>query len=111
VSISLYFFGGESLSDFQTKLLPLESLFMLGLSAPLILILGALTILNQSCGRDDLYLVSILRIAFPLICIFFFGKNISAWSFTVSYICIAVLALLLGVAIHRRSHFRIFHEN
>jgi hypothetical protein len=111
ISILLYFFGSNSFIDFQTKFLQFGPLFTLGLSAPLILILSGMTMLNQSLGRDDLYIVSILRIITPLICLFFFGETISEWTFAISYVCIAALAVVLGVGVHRRSHFRIFYEN
>lgn len=111
VCILLYFFGNNNFVNFQTKFLELGPLFVLGLSAPLILILSSMTILNQSLGRDDLYIVSILRISAPLICIYIFRDSISEWSFAISYGCIAVVAILFSVAIHRRSHYRIFNEN
>ena len=111
VCILLYFFGNNDFINFQTKFLQFWPLFLMGLCAPLIFIYNAITILNQSLGRDDLYVVSILRITTPLICIFIFREKISEWSFAISYGCIAIASILLGITIYRRSHFRIFYEN
>jgi hypothetical protein len=111
VCLAIYFMGEHTAISLNAKFLSFGPLIIIGLSSPFILTLGGMTMLNQSLGRDDLYIISILKIVVPIIFILIFWDKINEWSFAVCYACIAITALLLGVMIHRRSHYRIFYEN
>jgi hypothetical protein len=76
------------------------------LCAPLVLSFSVLTLLNQSLGRDDLYLVSVFKIVAPLSVLAIFGNDISAWSFTLSFASIILMSVLAGLKIHSRSLVR-----
>lgn len=89
--------------EITSRLLPTGPLIVILVLAPLVLCLGALTLLNQSLGRDDLYIVSVFRICAPLIVISILGGDFSAWSFTLSFTAIVLLSVLVGLKIHSRS--------
>lgn len=109
--LAIYFIGEHTAISLNAKFLSFGPLMIIGLSSPFILILSGMTILNQSLGRDDLYIISIIKILVSIIFILIFWDKITEWSFAVCYACIAITVLLLGVMIHRRSHYRIFYEN
>ncbi len=90
-------------AEIRSRLLPTGPLIVILLLAPLVLCLGALTLLNQSLGRDDLYIVSVFRICAPLVVISMLGGDFSAWSFTLSFTAIVLLSVLVGLKIHSRS--------
>jgi Na+/melibiose symporter-like transporter len=89
--------------EIKSRLLPAGPLVVILVLAPLLLCLGALTLLNQSLGRDDLYIVSIFRIFAPLVVMSIWGGSISAWSFTLSFTAIVLFSVLVGFKIHSRS--------
>lgn len=89
--------------EIKQRLLPTGPLIMVMLCAPLVLCLSVLTLLNQSLGRDDLYLVSIFKIVAPLSVLVIIGNDISAWSFTLSFVSIILMSVLAGLKIHSRS--------
>ena len=92
--------------EIKLRLLPMGPLIMLTLCAPLVLSLGVLTLFNQSLGRDDLYLISVFKIAAPLSILAILENDISAWSFTLSFAGIILISLLVGLKIHNRSLMR-----
>lgn len=103
-----YLLSSIYLPQIQSKLLTPGPLFLIAASAPLVLCLAGTTIFNQSLGRDDLYVVSLFRIAAPITVVMLFGPHLGEWSFAFSYTAIALLSLLMGFGIHRRSHSRTF---
>lgn len=102
-----YFLSKLFMPGLQSKMLPSGPLIFIVASAPLVLCLAATTIFNQSLGRDDLYVVSLFRIAAPIALLMFIGRDLGAWSFSLSFTCIVLLSTLMGLAIHRRSLTRI----
>lgn len=102
-----YFLSRLFMPVLQSRVLPSGPLFFIVVSAPLVLCLAATTIFNQSLGRDDLYVVSLFRIAAPISLLMFIGHDLGAWSFSLSFISIVLLSTLMGLAIHRRSLSRI----
>ena len=103
-----YFFSQLFMPGLHSKMLPSGPLILIAASAPLMLCLSATTIFNQSLGRDDLYVVSLFRIAAPIALIMFIGRDLGAWSFSLAFTSIILLSTLMGLAIHRRSLSRIF---
>lgn len=92
--------------EIKLRLLPIGPLTLIMLCAPLVLSFSVLTLLNQSLGRDDLYLVSVFKIVAPLSVLAIFGNDISAWSFTLSFASIILMSVLAGLKIHSRSLVR-----
>ncbi len=112
VIVAIMVLGGYFLSQLfmpglQSRMLPSGPLICIAASAPLVLCLAVITIFNQSLGRDDLYVVSLFRIAAPVTLLMFIGRDLGAWSFSLSFTSIVLLSTLMGLAIHRRSLSRI----
>lgn len=92
--------------EVKSRLLPAGPLFSIMVLAPLVLCLSVLTLLNQSLGRDDLYIISVFRISAPLAALSILGGDLSAWSFTLSFAAIVLLSVLGSLKIHSRSLLR-----
>jgi hypothetical protein len=90
----------------KSRLLPSGPLIVILLCAPLMLCLAALTLLNQSLGRDDLYFVSVFRIMAPLSALAIIGDKLGPWSFSLSFAAIVLMSVLVGLKIHSRSLVR-----
>ena len=92
--------------EIKSKLLQAGPLIVIVLCAPLVLSLAALTLLNQSLGRDDLYFVSVFRIIAPLSVLAIFRNDLDAWSFSLSFAAIVLVSVLAGLKIHSYSLMR-----
>lgn len=103
--------AGYGLVDFwipevKTRLLPTGPLIVILVSAPFVLCLAALTLLNQSLGRDDLYVVSVFRIVAPMLALAILGDDLAALSFSFSFAAIVLMSVIAGLKIHSLSLVR-----
>lgn len=89
--------------EITSRLLPKGPLVVILVCAPLVLCQAALTLLNQSLGRDDLYFVSVFRILAPLSALAIIGDDLGAWSFSLSFAVIVFMSVLASLKIHNRS--------
>lgn len=92
--------------EIKGRLLPTGPLVVILICAPMVLCLSALTLLNQSLGRDDLFIVSLFRVVAPLSALAILGDDLGAWSFSLSFAAILLMSLLVGLKIHSRSLVR-----
>lgn len=90
------------------RIMALGPSMMMVASVPMMLATSTSTLLNQSLGRDDMYLLSILRIAIPPAVFFLFGHAIGEWHVSMAYFFASFVAMIIAFVIQGAAFRRVF---
>ena len=90
------------------KLISPGALLWMFLAAPFVFFHSALTLLNQSLGRDDLYVVSVFKIACLPIALMLLGARPDEQTFAMVFALVAIASAALAFALHQVSLRKVF---